>query len=149
MHMLKLPEIGEKLVRLHDKFFAPLAKKYGIAQSTMAVILFVATHPDMNTARDICREQMLKSAMVSVSIENAIQSGFLRRESDKSDRRIQRLYITDKTLPLTEDAYRLHEKFESMILSDLTEEEVKTYIELSEKLLDKINSLDPGGKQKC
>ena len=149
MRMLKLPEIGIKLVRLHDKIFAPLAKKYEINQSTMGVIIFIADHPSMNTARDICREHMLKSAIASVAIENAIQSGYLRREPDKNDRRIQRLYITEKALPLIDESRRRHEEFEAMILSDMTDDESKTYIELSEKLLKRINSLDPKKKKKC
>lgn len=149
MRTSNLPEIGFKLIKLHDAFCAPLAKKYGLNLSTLTVIIFIADHPDMNTARDMCKKHGMKSAIVSVSIENAIKKGFLIRENDKNDRRIQRLKTTEKAQPMINEFYCLHEEFEHLVLSRLTEDEIETYLNLSQKLLDTINSLDPGVKPQC
>ena len=84
--------------RLEDAYAAQmrsLCKETGVAQTAMDILLFLHNNPGYDTARDICTYRQLKSALVSLYIENLVQLGFLAREGVPEDRRKCRLVLTE------------------------------------------------------
>ena len=79
---------------LYESFCIPLCKKYQLNQSDLDMMLFLANNPSYNTARDVCEIRGMKKGIVSVTTERLVKQGYLIRENDSADRRIQRLYLT-------------------------------------------------------
>ena len=67
-------------------------------------------------------------------IENLVERGYLRREADPKDRRIQRLILTEPCKPVVEDGRRRQKDFFDAVHSGLTPEELLTYQKLSDKI---------------
>lgn len=80
----------------------PVCKTYGLSPTAFDVMMFLANNPECNTARDICRIRGIKSGIASVTVEQLIGRGYLTRETDGKDRRMQRLYSTAEATPLVQ-----------------------------------------------
>ncbi|MBO4687104.1 MAG: MarR family transcriptional regulator [Clostridiales bacterium] len=62
------------------------------------------------------------------------QRGSIKRESEKSDARLKRITVTEKARQTKKRVDETIEGVEKRLVQGLTEEEIKTYIELTEKL---------------
>ena len=113
--------------RLEDAYAAQmrsLCKETGIAQTAMDILLFLHNNPGYDTARDICIYRQLKPALVSLYVENLVQSGHLRRESVPEDRRKSRLILTAQALPVVQKGLAVQTAFTARMLEGLSDEDL-------------------------
>ena len=125
---------NKKIMHVYESFCTPLCKKYQLNQSDLDLILFIANNPMYNTAKDVCEIRGIKKGIISVTTERLVQSGYLIRKNDIHDRRIQRLCLTEKCQPIIADGRE--------ITAGLTDEELKLYQKLSEKIRDQVIKLE-------
>lgn len=127
---------------VYDKYCRKVIDQWGLNSTSFQVIMFVANNPQDNTARDICRLRGMKTGIVSVAIEQLCAEGLLRRENDLLDRRIQRLYPTEKAQPLIEDGRQVQYRFFHQLQQAMTPEEFELYLHLTMKLKNTIEEMD-------
>ena len=72
----------------------------------------------------ICTYRQLKPALVSLYVENLVQSGHLRRESVPEDRRKCRLLLTAQALPVVEKGLALQAAFTAQMFAGLSKEDL-------------------------
>ncbi len=138
-------DAGEKFTEAYQTFCLPVCKKYHLKQSALDIILFLANHPLHNTARDISRILGIKSGTVSVTLENLIQIGYLVRENDVQDRRIQRLKLTAQAAPLVQKGQQ-QQLFREAIAKNLTPEDLQTFARITRQLIENAEQLNhPNG----
>ncbi len=133
---------NKKIMHVYESFCIPLCKKYQLNQSDLDLILFIANNPMYNTAKDVCEIRGIKKGIVSVTTERLVQSGYLIRKNDIHDRRIQRLCLTEKCQPIIADGREMQTHFFTSITAGLTDEELKLYQELSEKIRNQVIKLE-------
>ncbi len=144
---LKYLNFNAKLLKVYEQFCAPLCKKYAINQTGYDILLFLGMHPDHNTARDIRETCIIKSSILSITIEKLIQAGYLLRRSDQKDRRVQRLIPTKSAKQIIEEGIIVQERFEAAILQDMTENDLQTFAILLNKILNTTNKMEHKGGQ--
>lgn len=66
--------------------------------------------------------------------------GYLERKTDAHDRRIQRLYVTDRADDLIRQGRQVQKEFAQTIANGLTQQE--GYFSLTDKLMEKIEELE-------
>ena len=142
MSALQMIAIGRKLANLYNDLTAPICKKYGVNQTGFDVLLFCANNPQYNTARDLCAVRGIKSGLASVAVEQLIQSGFLLRCTDETDRRIHRLVPTEKARPLIDEGREVQQFFTEALRQGITPEELAAFQSLTEKLTGNIVTLE-------
>ena len=91
--------LSRQLQNAYAAQMRPLCEETGMAQTAIDILLFLHNNPGCDTARDICTYRQLKPALVSLYVENLVQSGHLRRESVPEDSR-QVSMMTFSSLPL-------------------------------------------------
>lgn len=91
---LETMSLGRKLGHVYEERLRPVCREYGLTRSGMDVLLFLANHPENNTARDLCAVRGMKSGIASVAVEELLEKGLLRTEVDEADRRLRRLWLT-------------------------------------------------------
>ncbi len=133
---------NQKFIHVYEFFCTPVCKKFNLNQSDLDLILFLANNPAYNTAKDVCEIRGIKKGIVSVTTERLVQSGYLLRKNDDADRRIQRLFLTEKCSPIITDGRKMQEHFFSSVTSALTEEELSLYIQISEKIREQIIKME-------
>ena len=96
----------------------------------------------MQYGRDICRIRGIKSGIASVTVEQLIGRGYLTRETDGKDRRMQRLYSTSGGYaPGTGRAGRPSAALKKQFARASRMGELETYAALTQKLLEHIDRL--------
>ena len=103
---------------------APAVRRNGHAADRNRHSAVSAQHPGCDTARDICTYRQLKPALVSLYVENLVQSGHLRRESVPEDRRKCRLLLTAQALPVVEKGLALQAAFTAQMFAGLSKEDL-------------------------
>lgn len=141
LNTLRFLSIGAKIDRLYTQFCAPVCAQYQISQKGLDILLFLASNPACNTARDICEQRMIKSGIVSVTVEALICAGYLRREQDGADRRLQRLTLTPAGQAPAEAGRAALQAFATAAFSALTGAEKETYLRLGQKVVSSIEEL--------
>ena len=68
------------------------------------------------------------------------QSGNIRRECDASDARMKRITVTEEALQKKKKIDSAIDRIEKKLLTGLSKEEIKTYIELTEKMRRNLES---------
>ena len=131
-----------KFMYLYESFCIPLCKKYQLNQSDLDMMLFLANNPSYNTARDVCEIRGMKKGIVSVTTERLVKQGYLIRENDSADRRIQRLYLTKHCQEIVTEGKQMQRHFLEAITSELTEEEMLLYQKISDKIRTQIIKLE-------
>ena len=126
--------ISKKFLHIYESYCVPICEKYQLKQNELDILLFIGNNPEFNTARDVCEIRKIKKGIASVMIENLVERGYLRREADPKDRRIQRLILTEPCKPVVEDGRRRQKDFFDAVHSGLTPEELLTYQKLSDKI---------------
>lgn len=142
MKELDILAMAVKGGEIYHRFCQPVCKRFGLGTTAFDVLLFLANNPEYNTARDMCRVRGIKSGIVSVTVEQLIQSGYLIRQSDEKDRRIQRLHPTAQAEPLVQAGRQAQRAFEEAIGAGLTSEELETYFRLTRKMVSHIDRLE-------
>lgn len=141
MAKFKYNTINAKIQKIYEQFCAPVCKKYDINQTAFDILLFLGIHPDRNTARDICDARMMKSSLLSVTIEKLIQAGYLKRERDALDRRVQHLLPSESSAAIIADCIQTEKRFEAAIFKDLSEQESEAFANILQKISQTLEHL--------
>ena len=112
--------LSRQLQNAYAAQMRPLCEETGMAQTAIDILLFLHNNPGC----DICTYRQLKPALVSLYVENLVQSGHLRRESVPEDRRKCRLLLTAQALPVVEKGLALQAAFTAQMFAGLSKEDL-------------------------
>ena len=127
---------------VYEKYCRKVIHKWGLNPTSFQVMLFFANYPEYNTARDLCRMRQMKTGIVSVSVDQLCSAGLLERRSDPDDRRIQRLYPTERARPLIQEGKEVQQRYFQKLSQSLTPEELDQFRMLLMKFMDTIDEMD-------
>lgn len=117
-----------------QKICAPVCKKYKLSTTAFDILMFLGNNPELNTARDICNLQGIKTGIVSVTVEQLIGRKLLTRTQDPKDRRIQRLTPTPEAADILREGRAAQHSYEEQLAAGLSPEEQAEFIRLCRKL---------------
>lgn len=106
-----------------DQYLAKICESPGIAQEEIAADLFVNKS---NVARQVA------------SLE---EKGFVERRPDAQDKRILRVYPTEKALSVLEQVRRIRRTWTEQLLAEMGEEEREAVSEMMERLAERAKEL--------
>lgn len=132
----------KKSEAVYQKFCQNVIRDWDLNATSFQVVMFLANHPQLNTARDVCRMRGIKTGIASVAVEQLIQMGYLQRKTDSNDRRIQRLYVTENAAGLVRQGREVQMEFAAAITDALSPEEMAEYFRLTEKMMTRIDEME-------
>ncbi len=95
-----------KTRRAWNNFVKDVAMEEGIPDSYRTVLMYLLRHPGSGQ-RNIAEFAGITTSAVNQAVKNMLEEDFLIKETDSSDKRNSKLYLTEKG---TEVAERLFEK---------------------------------------
>ena len=132
---------AEDFQRYFEKASEQVCRKYGITVIGLQILTFLGDNPERNTAKDICSCRCIKNSIASMTIDKLVNRGYIIRESDAKDRRIQRLKLTGEADPIVNENQtdELREQF----YEKTGEPPKKVHGECEEEcsLMDQVNDL--------
>ena len=120
-----------------NEYVREIALTEGIPDSYRPVIMFLHHHPGFSQ-RSIAEFVGVTTSAINQIVKSMLEEGYLCKETDPSDRRSSKLYLTEKGTAI---AFRLHEKLgeaDDAITALIGGEREKELMELLERLTDFI-----------
>lgn len=134
----QLTRLPQDFRRYYDRQFLPLLERTGLSMREIHVLLFLANHPEQDTARDVVEIRGLAKSQVSQAVEILTGRGVLARRTDGEDRRVIHLVITPAGKPLAREAQGIQRKCGQRLLSGLSREERARFLDLLERVFLKM-----------
>ena len=147
MNASQLYALAQQLRDAYAYALHPLCEKNGLAQTALDILLFLYNNPGRDTAKDICTYRHLKPALVSLYVENLVQSGYLVRETDAYDRRKCRLKLTNQALPIVREGAVWQNHFTKELLGGLSSEELAAWQRVLSIFQGNLERLNERGKK--
>ena len=108
------------ILRLYEELCAPLRERYGLSQSKIDVIAFLANNPGRDTQSDIAELRNIPKANVSLCVSDLMERGMIKRTVDPSDRRISHLSLCGAAEEIAEELKRCSALLKTSFLQDST-----------------------------
>ena len=129
---------AEDFQRYFEKASEQVCRKHGITVTGLQILTFLGSHPERNTAKDICSYRFIKNSIASMTIDKLVNRGYIIRESDTKDRRIQRLKLTDKASPIVRDGGKMRQQFTDVVFEDFSQEEMELFLSMLDRICDSV-----------
>lgn len=132
----RLLQFSQQFRKFYSSSFEELLDESGLSLREIHVLLFLANHPDYDTARDICMLRGMSKSQVSQAVDLLAAEGLLTRTPDTSDRRVTHLSLTEDGLPWARRAQEIQASCSEALIEGLSEEEVDLLQTTLETILD-------------
>ena len=98
------------------------------------LILFVLWEEEGIKQSDLAKKLYIKPPTLARALNHMEQNGFIRRETDIDDKRMERVYLTDKGWTIRENIFEMWEKDETQLFAGFEPQERQSFQELMERL---------------
>ena len=129
------------LMNCEDKIFG----KYGLTSEQYGVLAIMKLLSGRVRVTDLARGLERSTNSVSMIVDRMVKVGLLKRERDRSDRRVVNVFMTSKGENALKPATLAGFKFIQEITSPLSDEDKRAFVSLHEVVKYKaLKYLDPG-----
>ena len=136
-HPITLMRTIGKTRRAWQQYVRACALSAGIPDSYRTVIMYLYHHPGAGQ-RDVAEYAGITTSAVNQAVKSMQAEGFLCKETDPSDRRGSRLFLTDKSIAIAETLHRQLARADQEITDLIGAEKEAEMIALLEKVADYI-----------
>ncbi|MBE6695923.1 MAG: winged helix-turn-helix transcriptional regulator [Ruminococcaceae bacterium] len=118
-------------------YMRKIALEAGIPDSYRMIVMHLAKFPGANQ-KELAERSNKTTAAISQTIKEMQYTGYIVKETDESDRRLCKLYLTEKGRASAERARERLKRADALITSVVTEEKEKELIEFFADLSELI-----------
>ena len=127
---LALLQFLSRTSRLLDQLLNETAASWQISPPEVRILLFLSCSPQSDTAKDVAFHCGMSKASVSGNVLKLVTRGLLTAEMDLSDRRFQRLTLTEQAEPVIDAVQNAACRLQEEALSPLSPEDRAQFIKL-------------------
>ena len=120
--------------RTLKRSIAKKVEKTGVYRSQHRLLMILGKHPDCSQT-ELAERLEISPAAVAVSLKKLEKSGFISRQCQENDNRVNQVVITEKgwkTIDLSTQYFR---EMENAFLNDFSEEELKQLQNFLERMI--------------
>ncbi len=136
--MLKLQTV------INRKLICHLRKKirpYGFSRGEFPFLVRLLKRGDGVSQKEICEDIRISKSTTSKMINKLKDEGYLRMERDPEDRRVKRVYLTDKKHEIEDIVRDIEEEIDEILFKGFDEEDKNKYIEYLHEILENIEEV--------
>lgn len=142
-HMKDQREGGFLITKIHqitNRIFTQMLKDYGIEELNpgQGRILFALWQKDDIPIRELSMKTQLTKSTLTTMLDRLENAGFLTRSSDKEDRRIWKVKLSEKSKKLQKKYTDVSKKMTEVFYGTLTEEEINDFEGYLRRILDNL-----------
>lgn len=136
---LNLWEHQNAIKALYSKCVEEVCDKHGITRMELDILLFLANNPCFDTATDIVETRYLSKSQVSSSVKTLEEQGYLCRKYAKNNKKTAHLQVCGAARAVIADGRKAQEKFITVMLQGLSEDERKCLKKSFDHILENIS----------
>lgn len=130
----------ELLGRLHHMAFRSLFRDDGLPPAQAGAMKVIIRHPGLSQ-RELADKLHIQRATATVMLQKMEKAGLIRRENDREDQRISRIYPSDYALSVDEENRKSVEVYFDQCFQDVSQEEVTLLLDILSRLGKRIVQL--------
>ena len=127
---LALLQFLSRTSRLLDQLLNETAASWQISPPEVRILLFLSCSPQSDIAKDVAFHCGMSKASVSGNVLKLVTRGLLTAEMDLSDRRFQRLTLTEQAEPVIDAVQNAACRLQEEALGPLSPEDRAQFIKL-------------------
>ena len=116
--------------------------KFAISMPEWRIMMILAEYPDIS-ADEVCRRTKIEKSVVSRAVARLLSRHLINRDVDEKDRRRSILRLSGTGLSVYDEVMPIARDYEAELLADLTAEELETFNDMIDKLMEKATGI-PG-----
>lgn len=109
--------------------------EYALAPNEIDVLMYLSNNPSFNTAKDICKYRGISKSLVCHSVETLCSRGYITIKEDDKDKRIDRLTLSESSMPIVEKLNKARKDFYASLYQGLSKEEIKNFQSVLETMI--------------
>lgn len=129
---------GMQFRHLLHKTYEPVLEKYKLQRIDLLILLYLDGADSHDTAADIMKMEMFTRGHVSQSLGRLSRKGLITAVRDAKDRRCYHNLMTGDSSLIVEEVKDSASQVKKVLFEGMTEEEIRTFVILSKKILDNI-----------
>ena len=106
----------------------------GVYRSQHRLLMILGKHPDCSQT-ELAERLEISPAAVAVSLKKLEKSGFISRQCQENDNRVNQVVITEKGWKIIDLSTQYFKEMENAFLSDFSEEELKQLQSFLERMI--------------
>lgn len=126
----------QQVMRLNDKVIGEVSREYGINKTELEILIFLASNPDLDTAREIVEYRVMTKSCVSKAVDSLVRQGYLITREDEEDRRIIHLVIEERAGEVIELGLRAQRNMIAQIFKGISDEQLEIIREIQERITE-------------
>lgn len=111
--------------KLYQVELEPVCRKFDLTRMELDILLFLANHPQFDTARDITQKRKLTKSHVSASVSRLVDQGYLSAAFEENNRKTVHLTILPASDRIIEAGREAQRQFFNALFKGFTEEEIQ------------------------
>ncbi len=120
--------------RLHRSVVEDFLGETGIHRSQHMILMHLSGKGKYPSQKELAQHLKISPAAIAVSLKKLEEGGFIKRDSDKNDCRLNSIIITEKGMDIIEKSNRLFEECDYAMFKDFSEEEYDFFEACLEKI---------------
>lgn len=117
----------------HRKIMQHYLDETGVYHAQHRLLMEISRNPDASQ-KDIARSMEVSAATVAVSLKKLEKGGYIVREIDEEDNRLNKIIITEKGNKVVKQSKQIFDSVDHKVFAGFTEEEKNTLLALLQKL---------------
>ncbi len=113
-------------------------KPYDFNRGEFPLLFKLIKKGDGITQKEICKRVHISKGTTSKIIHSLVEKGYLEKEKDQEDKRVSRIYLTEKKDEIEDLIKELDEKAEQKMLKGFDEEEKERLRNYLERILKNL-----------
>lgn len=123
---------------LYERTVMPVCRAYGLTFMEFTVLMFLANHPQYDTAAQIVKIRRLTKSHVSVSLKSLQERGLVEGVYYPGNKKTLHLRLMDKAKPVIEAGIAAQNAFGNILTRGFTPEELAQLRHLTKKLNENV-----------
>ncbi len=136
--VLKLHSIIQRKLIMH------LRKKiepYGFSRGEFPFLVMLLKKGDGVSQKEICEDVMISKSTTSKMVNKLEREGYLRMEKDPDDKRVKRIYLTEKREEIEDIVEKIDNEVDEIMFNKFSEEDKEKYITYLEQILENVEEV--------
>lgn len=131
----------------HKKIMQNYLDETGVYQAQHRLLMEIF-HNQNASQNHIVKSMDVSAATIAVSLKKLEKGGYIKKEMDEVDNRLNKITITEKGKKVVEQSKQIFDSVDGRVFEGFTEEEKLTLFLLLQKLNDNLNSMEDELKSK-
>ncbi len=137
------------IYRLTNRYYDQTLAEYAVGAGQQFFLLRIHENPGVSMW-DLARLGCFDKGTVTRGIQKLEEQGYVASEPDLQDKRIRRLFVTEKARPLLEQAYQYKRQWVEVLTRGFSQEEANMAEALLYRMADNAYTyMNLAGKESC